>query len=146
MVQGARSLGVSGYVRFNLSMFLENIKWWLLVSKVPRIGTPNYASLGFSHDMHILKVTQLLQPDIVSQNMKNSNFDLEIRGHCLMTPQNPVSIRMHEKMGHFLEAKPYFDLYETSFLGWKWSPWISWHLKCWQYVENNLILNTHKWI
>ena len=50
------------------------------------------------------------------------------------------------KMGHFLEAKPYFNLHEISFLGWKWFPGVLRSLKCLKYVENNLTLNTHKWI
>ena len=33
-----------GFVNFNLSMLLENVKSWPLVSKVIKIDTPNYIS------------------------------------------------------------------------------------------------------
>ena len=64
---------------------------------------------GPSLGIHTLNVTQWIPPETVSSNEKKSNF-------C------NFGLGLDKKMGNFLEAKPYYHLHETSFLGWKWSP------------------------
>ena len=42
--RGGRGSGDERHVKFDFSMFLENVKRWLLVFTFTRIGTHNYVS------------------------------------------------------------------------------------------------------
>ena len=77
---------VWGYVKYSLSILLENVKWWLLMSKVTRIGTPNYAMRPWVPLMaYTPYVTQWIPPESLSKCEK-SNFESEMRGYCLHDP------------------------------------------------------------
>ena len=82
---------------------------------------PAHETLGPSHGMH----TQCH----IFQNVKKYNFYLETSMHCPLWLHESRAECM-QKMGHFLEAKPYFNLHETSFLDLKWTPEVPWGLRC----------------